>query len=199
MRTLVISGLASLFALACSASDGTPRPSGLSNSDCAGSCVEKCICEGTSEALCTQHCAGNDPGGGNNPGSGNGNGNGAGGADPGGAAGAGAGDSGATGGETAQPTNCEYPSGASGVKEGAVVMKALKWQGFRAGTTQEVTIPITDYLDCDGSKGINALLISTGALWCPNCNTETSEFDHLMQTKWAAMGIKILSLVIEDH
>jgi hypothetical protein len=199
MRLLIIGGLASLLAFACSASDGTPRPVGL-NSNAPGcsagscdectTCLDGCLCEGTAEALCVAHCGGGDSSGGASGTAGSGSGDGGGG-EP--------GASGATGGQAAQPSNCTYPTDAAGVSEGKVVRGNLKWQGFLEGSTQETTIPIANYHDCDGTKGINALLISTGALWCPNCNQETAEFDANMTSRWSAMGIKIISLIIEDN
>lgn len=191
MRWILTSFFAGALAFACSANDGTPRPldstysdgSGCGAGDCGecATCVDSCLCAGTAEALCVQHCGGGDTSSGGS-----------------GAGGGGNPTAGAGGGEQVQPSNCEYPTGQTGVAEGKVLRKTLQWQGFLEGSTQQTTIKVEDYLDCDGTKGINALLLTTGALWCGNCNQEASEFDRNMANKWEAMGIKILSLIIED-
>ncbi len=184
MWRILTGGLAALITLACSASDGTPRPIGLLGTgidgcrvgDCGecATCFQGCVCAGTSEALCAQHCS-TEPVGGSG-GSSNGGGG---------------------GGESS--SNCPYPTGQTGTMEGTILREGLQWQGYRENSSELTTIAVPDYLDCDGSRGINALLFTNGALWCPNCNQETSEFDDNMANKWDAMGIKILSLVIEDQ
>ena len=44
---------------------------------------------------------------------------------------------------------------------GQVVPPSHSWQGYAENATQASTISIQDYFDCDGSKGINALMIET--------------------------------------
>jgi len=39
---------------------------------------------------------------------------------------------------------------------------SLSWQGYGEGPANQVTtISIQDYFDCDGSKGIHALMVET--------------------------------------
>lgn len=57
--------------------------------------------------------------------------------------------------------NCDYPEGPYGVSAGQVVPPSISWQGYLPGGTSATTIALSDYFDCDGSKGINAILIDT--------------------------------------
>jgi hypothetical protein len=59
------------------------------------------------------------------------------------------------------PTGCEYPAGPYGVAQGQVVPPSLSWQGFAPGSTTAETISIQDFFDCDGSRGIHAVLFDT--------------------------------------
>ena len=56
---------------------------------------------------------------------------------------------------------CEYPAGPYGVSPGQVVPPTISWQGYAAGSAASSTIALSDFFDCDGSKGINAILIDT--------------------------------------
>ncbi|HHH27494.1 MAG TPA: hypothetical protein ENK57_03965 [Polyangiaceae bacterium] len=59
------------------------------------------------------------------------------------------------------PTECEYPAGPYGVAQGQIVPPNLTWQGFAPGSSTPETISIQDFFDCDGSRGINAVLFDT--------------------------------------
>lgn len=59
------------------------------------------------------------------------------------------------------PTECEYPAGPYGVAQGQVVPPNLTWQGFAPGSSTAETISIVDFFDCDGSRGIHAVLFDT--------------------------------------
>lgn len=61
----------------------------------------------------------------------------------------------------AGPTNCEYPAGPYGVAQGATVPPSLSWQGYAPGSSTPSTISIQDLFDCDGSRGIDAIIIDT--------------------------------------
>jgi hypothetical protein len=56
---------------------------------------------------------------------------------------------------------CAYPGGPYGVNVGNVVSPSLSWQGYPEKSSQIGTVSIKDYFDCDGSKGINALMVDT--------------------------------------
>lgn len=59
------------------------------------------------------------------------------------------------------PTECEYPAGPYGVAQGQIVPPNLTWQGFAPGSSAAQTISILDFFDCDGSRGIHAVLFDT--------------------------------------
>lgn len=59
------------------------------------------------------------------------------------------------------PTECEYPAGPYGVAQGQTVPPSLTWQGFAPGSSTAETISILDFFDCDGSRGIHAVLFDT--------------------------------------
>jgi hypothetical protein len=56
---------------------------------------------------------------------------------------------------------CMYPAGPYGVAQGQVLPPTLKWTGYPAGGMNEGTISTQELFDCDGTKGINAILFDT--------------------------------------
>jgi hypothetical protein len=56
---------------------------------------------------------------------------------------------------------CVYPAGPYGVAEGQVVPPTLSWQGYAPGSATATTVSVQDFFDCDGSKGINAVMVDT--------------------------------------
>ncbi len=59
-------------------------------------------------------------------------------------------------------SGCTYPAGPYGVAVNATLSPSLSWQGYDEGPVGQVTtIALQDYFDCDGSKGINALMVET--------------------------------------
>jgi hypothetical protein len=59
------------------------------------------------------------------------------------------------------PTVCDYPAGPYGVAQGSIVPPTLSWQGFVPGSNTPSTISIQDLFDCDGTRGIDAIIIDT--------------------------------------
>jgi len=102
-------------------------------------------------------------------------------------------------------TACAYPDppvdGVYGKEIGDTISNSYTWQGYAEGTTdstQTSPIAIDSYLDCDGSRGINALMIATSGLWCGNCQKEAQQLNGNMANKWEAMGIRVLTLIAQD-
>jgi hypothetical protein len=116
----------------------------------------------------------------------------------------GTGDDGASGdgddGGTEAGTACTYPAGPYGKTMGMVVSPSLTWKGYLPGSTTISTLKSTDLYDCDGTKGINALLVDEAALWCGPCQMEAQSQSPLVQTggKWLTEGVVWLTLVIQD-
>ncbi len=94
---------------------------------------------------------------------------------------------------------CTYPTGPFGTQVGSTLAPGLKWQGYRADSGQVEEISIQDYFDCDGAKGVNALLLIQAALWCGACQSEAEELNDRIASGWSAKHIAVLSLVIEDQ
>ena len=113
----------------------------------------------------------------------------------GGAGGAGGtGGSGGTG-EPPPPEPCAYPVGPYGTSIGKTVSPNLSWPGFRDDGTPG-QIGIADYFDCDGSRGVNALLVIVSAVWCGACQQEASQLNGIV-SGWNGKGIRVLTLIIE--
>lgn len=66
-----------------------------------------------------------------------------------------------TTGAGAGPTVCEYPSGPYGVAMGDVVPPTLSWDGFEPGNPNPTSFTAEDLFDCDGSRGIHAIVVDT--------------------------------------
>jgi hypothetical protein len=137
--------------------------------------------------------AGSGNGGGGPAGSGNGGGGPAGSGNSGGGP-AGSGGGGAGG--SPPPPGCTYPAGPYGTSKGATVSPDLQWQGYLPGTDTATTIKITDFFDCDGTKGINALLVDHGTYWCSSCQAEAQEWGSVMGT-WGPAGARVMTLLVE--
>lgn len=125
-----------------------------------------------------------------------------GGADPSATAGAGGAPGGHTGGggstaTSGGPGDCKYPTSGFGVNVGNHVQGDLAWQGYAEGADAPGTISIQDYFDCDGSKGINALLIVNSATWCGACQEEATDLPSHAAT-FAQKGIRVLTLMVQN-
>ena len=143
--------------------------------DLCNDCLSTCMCTIGDVSACNDSCAGWDQ-------------NGAGGGGFGGGAGSGG----------PPPSNCPYPPEPFGKSPNQTVGPSLQWDGFRDGDGTPTTISIQEYFDCDGSRGINAVLLVSAAQWCPNCQKESSELNNHLAGDWGAMGIKVLVLMVQD-
>jgi len=97
---------------------------------------------------------------------------------------------------------CVYPSGPYGVAVGKVLNPDLQWQGFAPGATTASTVKITDLYDCDGSKGLNAIVVDSAGQWCVACQGIAQEIPTWLSPKgdnYLKLGIQILNLVIQNN
>lgn len=94
-------------------------------------------------------------------------------------------------------TLCPYPMGSWTHDVGGTLAQGLQWQGMLENSDAQTTIKPESYLDCDGTKKVNAILIDTSATWCGACQQEAQELPGKMTTSWNAKGIKVLTLMIE--
>ena len=95
-------------------------------------------------------------------------------------------------------TDCEYPAGPTGIDVGDVVSGNLAWQGYAEGAAQSGSVSIQDYLDCDGSKGIHALLIVNSATWCGVCQDEAAEMPS-QAASFDSKGIRVITLMVQNQ
>lgn len=108
-------------------------------------------------------------------------------------------------GADAATSKCTYPAGPYGSKLGQVLDPTLQWQGYAPGASSPSTLKMTDLYDCDGSKGINALVFDTAAQWCPNCQIEAESLPGWMSSTapnagdWTALGVQWVTLVVQDN
>ncbi len=95
------------------------------------------------------------------------------------------------------PPPCPYPSGPYGIGQGKIVSPDLTWDGYVKGSSAITTLTARDIFDCDGKKGINAILMDESATWCGPCQQEAADLPTAMQT-WSAQGVMIVTLMVEN-
>jgi hypothetical protein len=60
------------------------------------------------------------------------------------------------------PLTCAYPEGVSfGVNVGDTLPVTLGWEGYVAGEQEPRRLDVSELYDCEGSKGIDAILFDT--------------------------------------
>jgi hypothetical protein len=95
-------------------------------------------------------------------------------------------------------TTCDYPAGPYGFSVGKTLPSDLVWSGLGAGGAP-VTYHSSDFLDCDGSKGINAIVFDSSAEWCTACQQEARELEGIISTNWGPNGVALITLMVEDN
>lgn len=95
---------------------------------------------------------------------------------------------------------CAYPTAQVGVGKGDTVRDQLHWEAYVDGATSTTDVEASDYLDCTGVKGINALLVIQSATWCGFCEQEAEHISqHMADAEdWPAKGIMAVTLMVED-
>jgi len=100
---------------------------------------------------------------------------------------------------------CPYPSGPYGVDVGSVLSPTLQWQGYAPNATASSTLKITDFYDCDGTKGINAIVVLSSAQWCVACQQEAEFIPSWVASTgpiagdWSGLGVQVVALVIQTN
>jgi hypothetical protein len=94
---------------------------------------------------------------------------------------------------------CVYPAGPYGTNVGDVVDPSLTWQGFVDDSGSATTIRVRDYYDCDGSRGVRALLLDESATWCTDCAKQSSTVAPLVTGKWKDEGVTLVVLMAQDQ
>jgi hypothetical protein len=94
---------------------------------------------------------------------------------------------------------CSYPPGPYGTTVGAVVDPTLSWQGYLDDGTTATTVTMKDYYDCDGSQGVDAVLVDEAAQWCADCASQASNLAPQVSTSWKSQGVHVITLLAEDE
>lgn len=98
-----------------------------------------------------------------------------------------------------KPSSCVYPAGPYDKAEGAVVAPTHTWDGYLEGAQTVSTLTTNDLLDCDGKKGLNAILVAVSAQWCGACKTEAKTLEKKLAGGWKADGVRIITLMIQTN
>jgi hypothetical protein len=99
---------------------------------------------------------------------------------------------------------CTYPAGPYGTNVGEVLDPTLVWQAYAPGATMPSTLKISDLYDCDGTKGINAIVFDTSGQWCVACQYEAQSIPSWMASTgagaghWTELGVHFVSLIIQN-
>jgi len=91
-----------------------------------------------------------------------------------------------------------YPAGPYGTSVGMVVNPGLSWQGYLPNATSVSTIAPNDLYDCDGSKGIDAIIFDASAAWCAACQSQAANTPQLFQ-QYDALDIRVVALIVQDQ
>lgn len=100
------------------------------------------------------------------------------------------------GGTSAAP--CAYPTTGFGAAVGDVIDPSTTWTGYAPGSSGASTLSVSSFLDCDGSAGRNALLLIHSTSWCTSCQQQAAELDQKMSSSWAAAGVVVVEIMIEN-
>jgi hypothetical protein len=92
---------------------------------------------------------------------------------------------------------CVYPKGPYGVSTGSVLDPTFSWQGYAANDSTVSTLALSDLFDCDGKKGIDAIIIDVSAGWCAACETQAHD-EAQLTAQYDQLGIKAITLLIMD-
>ena len=102
----------------------------------------------------------------------------------------------------AAPMGCVYPAGPYGVTVGKILDPSLQWQGFVPNATTPSTVKITDLYDCDGKKGINAIVVDSSGQWCIACQGLARLAPSWFSPKgdnWTKLGVQMITLIIQNN
>lgn len=90
---------------------------------------------------------------------------------------------------------CEYPAGPYGNTSNKILSPSESWTGFAPGGSSNATLTAEDLFDCDGSKGINAVIFTTAQTTCGPCQQE-AEYDIAPNlASWNSEGIVVVTLM----
>ena len=94
-------------------------------------------------------------------------------------------------------TACTYPDGPYGIHVGDTVPPTFTWSALGPGGTPQ-QYASTDFYDCDGTKGINAIVFDSSATWCVACQEEAMQLEGIIANNWGPNGVAVITLMVED-
>jgi hypothetical protein len=99
----------------------------------------------------------------------------------------------------AGPAPCSWPTRNLGNEIGQSLPSNLAWQGLGPGESRERRISIEEFFDCDGARGIHAVMIVTSQYGCSRCTSQASGLTQMLEN-WRNEGlnIQVLTLKIEN-
>jgi thiol-disulfide isomerase/thioredoxin len=80
------------------------------------------------------------------------------------------------------------------VDVGTTLPSWLSFQGYAAGSSTASTITSDDLFDCDGSHGINLVVVLQGAVYCEACQWEAQTLESDLQ-QYNGKGILVIDAV----
>lgn len=97
------------------------------------------------------------------------------------------------------PSDCEYPMGSFGFKQGNVLDPSLSWNCYAPGEDTPKKLTAKDLLDCDGKRGINGIMIDSSALDCVPCqNMAKSLNSDWQENDWGTLGVTVVIMVADS-
>jgi hypothetical protein len=97
---------------------------------------------------------------------------------------------------------CAYPAGPYGTSMGSVIDPSSTWQAYLPNATTPTTLKMSDLYDCNGSKGINAIVFDNAAQWCVACQYVAAYIPGWMSASggnWSALGVAFVTLIIQTN
>jgi peroxiredoxin len=96
-------------------------------------------------------------------------------------------------------TPSDYPAGPYGMKVGQT-FPDFELQGYHDGVAPWTTLRLKDLYDRTGDKGITAIYLSIGAVWCPGCQGEANSLPA-KYPEYRKKGARFFSILVQtgDH
>ena len=94
-------------------------------------------------------------------------------------------------------TACVYPDGPYGIHVGDTIPPTFTWSGLGPGGAAQ-QYASTDFYDCDGTKGINAIVFDSSATWCGACQEEATQLEGIIANNWGPNGVAVITLMVQD-
>jgi hypothetical protein len=95
--------------------------------------------------------------------------------------------------------NLTSAHGEAGVAANQIVPGNFVWHGVAPGSDADATLSPAELYDCDGSRGIHAILIDTSQFNCSACSQEAGQLETQI-ANWRAEGlnIQIVTLLLDN-